>query len=163
MNDALSPLVDPESLAAFLDRVLPGSSGELVVERVRGGHSNETFFITRGDEQWVLRRPPRGPLLPTAHDVGREFRVLSALAKTDVPVPQSVLFCDDTSVIGAPFYLMQRVPGVVFRTSLPPAFAPEETHANLANELVDTLAQLHAVDYQAVSLGDFGKPVGYLE
>src|SRR5579871_5765441 len=102
MNDALSPLVDPVSLAAYLERVLPGT-GEIAVERVRGGHSNETFFVTRGAEQWVLRRPPRGPLLPTAHDVGREYRVLQALAGTAVPVPKPIVYCADTDVIGAPF------------------------------------------------------------
>ncbi len=164
MNDALSPLVDPESLAAFLDRVLPGSSGELVVERVRGGHSNETFFITRGAQQWVLRRPPRGPLLPTAHDVGREYRVLRALHGTAVPVPRPILYCDDQSVIGAPFYLMERLHGVVIRMVLPAAFeADPAARAGLGEELIDRLADLHAVDWQAADLEGFGKPRGYLE
>jgi aminoglycoside phosphotransferase (APT) family kinase protein len=162
----LPPLVDEEALRPYLAEKLPSEGAAdvpLVVERIRGGHSNETFYVNRGEEQWVLRRPPRGPLLPTAHDVSREYRVLSALAQTDVPVPRTVLFCDDTSVIGAPFYLMERVPGVVIRTKLPPGFEPVESRRQLADTLIDTLADLHAVDYQAVGLGDFGKPQGYLE
>ncbi|HEX6542017.1 MAG TPA: phosphotransferase family protein [Ktedonobacterales bacterium] len=161
----LPPLVDTDALTSYLDQALPESRGfALTVERVRGGHSNETFFITRGPHEWVLRRPPRGPLLPTAHDVAREHRVLSALVNTAVPVPHPILLCTDPSVIGAPFYLMRRVHGVVIRAQLPPAFASDESaRAGLGYELIDRLADLHAVDWQAVGLGDFGKPQGYLE
>jgi aminoglycoside phosphotransferase (APT) family kinase protein len=161
---ALPPLVDPTALGAYLARELPGGEEAIEVERIRGGHSNETFYIRRGVEEWVLRRPPRGPLLPTAHDVAREYRVLQALMQTNVPVPRSVLMCEDTDVIGAPFYLMERVQGVVTRTKLPPAFEADiPARAGLADELIDRLADLHAVDWQAVGLGDFGKPQGYLE
>jgi aminoglycoside phosphotransferase (APT) family kinase protein len=163
---ALPPLVDPIALGAYLAQKLPGAeaSVEVEVERIRGGHSNETFYIRRGDEEWALRRPPRGPLLPTAHDVAREYRVLQALTQTRVPIPRPILMCDDTSVIGAPFYLMERVNGVVIRAALPPAFEREvAVRAGLAWELIDKLAELHAVDWQAVGLGDFGKPQGYLE
>lgn len=158
-------LVNPDALATYLDHALPESQGApLTVERVRGGHSNETFFISRGAFEWVLRRPPRGPLLPTAHDVTREYRVLSALATTAVPVPRPIALCTDTEVIGAPFYLMERVHGVVIRAKLPPAFANDESsRAGLGYQLIDRLAELHAVDWQAVGLGDFGKPQGYLE
>ena len=164
-TDPLAPLVDPDALAGYLDWAVPESNGiPLTLERVRGGHSNETFFVTRGSHEWVLRRPPQGPLLPTAHDVTREHRVLSALAHTSVPVPRSVLLCTDTSVIGAPFYLMERVHGVVIRAHLPPGFANDElSRAGLGFELIDRLADLHAVDWQAIGLGDFGKPQGYLE
>ena len=135
-----------------------------MIERIRGGHSNETFYVTRAAEQWVLRRPPRGPLLPTAHDVVREYRVLQALKDTNVPVPQPVLLCQDSGVIGAPFYLMQRVPGVVIREGLPPAFSDNlSARRGLGLELVDRLADLHAVDWARVGLQDFGKPTGYLE
>jgi aminoglycoside phosphotransferase (APT) family kinase protein len=160
-----SALVDVDALAAFLDNIFPESPGlRLTVERVRGGHSNETFFVTRDKQEWVLRRPPRGPLLPTAHDVAREYRVLSALTSTSVPVPRPVLLCTDTNIIGAPFYLMERVHGVVIRAQLPPAFASDEaSRADLGYELIDRLADLHAVDWQAAGLGDFGKPQGYLE
>src|SRR5690242_18227676 len=160
-----APLVDADALSTYLDQTFPESAGRLVtVERVRGGHSNETFFVTRGSDEWVLRRPPRGPLLPTAHDVAREYRMLTALTNTPVPVPRPVQLCTDTSVIGAPFYLMERVHGIVIRAKLPPAFASNEAaRADLGYELIDRLADLHAVDWQAVGLGDFGKPQGYLE
>jgi aminoglycoside phosphotransferase (APT) family kinase protein len=162
---SLPPLVDEAALGRYLAARLPSphASEPLVVARIRGGHSNETFFVTRGPEQWVLRRPPRGPLLPTAHDVLREYRVLVALAPTNVPVPRPVLACDDPAIIGAPFYLMERVAGVVVRRALPPGFEAPATREALGLELIDRLADLHAVDWQAVGLGDFGKPTGYLE
>lgn len=158
-------LVNPDALSAYLNIALPETKGAAItVERIRGGHSNETFFVTCGNREWVLRRPPRGPLLPTAHDVAREYRVLSALANTPVPVPQPVLLCNDVTVIGAPFYLMERSHGVVIRAKLPPGFANDvASRAGLGYELIDRLADLHAVDWQAVGLGDFGKPQGYLE
>ncbi len=123
----VEPLVDPVALARLLDERLPGSgAGEpLEVERHRAGHSNETFFVRRGDERWVLRRPPRGAFLPTAHDVVREHRVLSALADTPVRAPRTVLLCEDPSVIGAPFYLMERVDGFVVREALPEALGED--------------------------------------
>ena len=158
------PLVDEPALAAYLAEQLPGPEAPLRVERVLGGHSNETFYVARGAEEWVLRRPPRGPLLPTAHDVGREYRVLRALSQTDTPVPRPLLYCEDSGVIGAPFYLMERVHGVVIRGELPAAFAARvEARAGLADELIDRLAGLHAVDWQSVGLSDFAKPQGYLE
>jgi aminoglycoside phosphotransferase (APT) family kinase protein len=157
-------LVDPEALRRYLAEHMPGEDAPLAIERIRGGHSNETFFVTRSEQEWVLRRPPRGPLLPTAHDVGREFRVLSALCQTNVPVPRPVLMCDDLAVIGVPFYLMERVHGDVIRTQLPPPYDVDEgARRGLGFELVDRLADLHAVDWQAVGLADFGKPSGYLE
>jgi aminoglycoside phosphotransferase (APT) family kinase protein len=163
---SLPPLVDEAALERYLTEHRPGASGDmpLTVERiVAAGHSNETFFVTRGDQSWVLRRPPRGPLLPTAHDVLREYRVLSALAQTDVPVPQPVLACDDVSVIGAPFYLMERVQGVVIRETLPPFADAPATRRDLGLALVDALAALHSVDWRDLGLANFGKPDGYLE
>jgi aminoglycoside phosphotransferase (APT) family kinase protein len=159
-----TPLVDPPALADYLASQLSRSDAPLEIERIRGGHSNETFYVTRGQDQWVLRRPPRGPLLPTAHDVAREYRVLQALTDTNVPVPRPILLCLDTSVIGAPFYLMQKVDGIVIRAELPLAFE-HDTGATrgLGLELIDRLADLHAVDWQQVGLQDFGKPSGYLE
>jgi len=165
MTDAAQPpLVDPSALAAYLERHLPGTSAPLLVERIRGGHSNETFFISRGQDQWVLRRPPRGPLLPTAHDVGREYRVLCALAQTNVPVPKPLIVCMDETIIGAPFYLMERLQGVVIRDALPEAFQQDvAARAGLGEELIDRLVDLHAVDWQRIGLGDLSKPSGYLE
>jgi aminoglycoside phosphotransferase (APT) family kinase protein len=157
------PLADPESLERFLEVRLPGP-GRLTVERHRAGHSNETFFVTRGSDAWVLRRPPRGAFLPTAHDVMREYRVLSALAETPVRSPRPVLACEDASVIGAPFYLMERAGGSVIRDRLPPGFEGDEAvRIGIGNELVDALVELHAVDWRRVGLEGFGKPSGYLE
>ncbi|HKB47256.1 MAG TPA: phosphotransferase family protein, partial [Ktedonobacterales bacterium] len=134
-------MIDPDALQRYLAERLPDGDAPLEIERIRGGHSNETFFVNRGPSHWVLRRPPRGPLMPTAHDVEREYRVLSALATTQVPVPRPLLFCDDTSVIGAPFYVMQRVEGDVIRSKLPDAFAEHAaSRAAIGMELVDTLA-----------------------
>lgn len=161
----LAALVDAEALGRYLASALPPAHAAepLRAERIRGGHSNETFFVTRGSQEWVLRRPPRGPLLPTAHDVAREYRVLTALAAARVPVPTVLLYCADSSIIGAPFYVMDRVRGSVIRTDLPPALADEPARRAIAWELVDRLADLHAVDWRAAGLGDLGKPDGYLE
>jgi aminoglycoside phosphotransferase (APT) family kinase protein len=162
-EDRERPLVDPEALELFLDQRLPGS-GPVEVERHMAGHSNETFFVRRGADEWVLRRPPRGAFLPTAHDVLREYRVLSALARTHVRAPRPVLACDDRSVIGAPFYLMERVRGCVVRAELPPGFVDDAgARGGIGEELVDALAELHAVDWQAVGLAGWGRPTGYLE
>jgi aminoglycoside phosphotransferase (APT) family kinase protein len=160
----LEPLVDPEALGSYLSRRFPDSAGEPEVERHMAGHSNETFFVRFGEREWVLRRPPRGAFLPTAHDVGREFRILSALDVTGVRAPRPVLFCEDTSVIGAPFYLMERMNGAVIRDQLPEPFASDESkRRGLGDELVDALVELHSVDWQKVGLEGFGKPSGYLE
>ncbi|HEV2756444.1 MAG TPA: phosphotransferase family protein [Actinomycetota bacterium] len=155
------PLVDPQALEDFLAHSLPGD-GELVVQRHQAGHSNETFFVTRGDARWVLRRPPHGAFLPSAHDVKREHTVLSGLAGTSVRVPRTVLMCEDESVIGVPFYLMERVDGVVIRDDLP-EWLGEDQRGRVGSELVDALVELHAVDPEPCGLGGFGKPTGYLE
>jgi aminoglycoside phosphotransferase (APT) family kinase protein len=159
----LPPLVNETALERYLAEHLPGADGPLSAERVIAGHSNETFFIKRGSQAWVLRRPPLGPLLPTAHDVLREYRVLLALSRTSVPVPQPVLACEDTSVIGAPFYLMERVQGVVIREKLPPFVDTSAGRRELGLALVDALAALHNSDWRAAGLEGFGKPEGYLE
>lgn len=154
-------LVDPEALASYLSQALPGD-GELIVQRHRAGHSNETFFVTRGEARWVLRRPPAGAFLPSAHDVKREHTVLSGLTATPVRIPRPVLMCEDEGVIGAPFYLMERVDGVVIRDELP-EWLDEEQRASVGSELVDALVELHSVDPTSCGLGGFGKPTGYLE
>ena len=111
----------------------------------------------------MLLRLPRGPLLPTAHDVLREYRVLKALNTTRVPVPRVLLACDDTGIIGAPFYLMERVHGLVIRSELPPYGSDSAGRAAISRALIDALAALHGVDWRAVGLEDFGKPEGYIE
>jgi aminoglycoside phosphotransferase (APT) family kinase protein len=161
LTDTLPPLVDEQALAAFLARELPGE-GDLVAERHQAGHSNETFFIRRGADEWVLRRPPRGAFLPSAHDVLREYRVLNALQSTAVPVPRTVLACDDESVIGAPFYLMEKVDGVVIRSELPDIFTEAE-RGRIGDELVDAMVELHSVEPASCGLEGLAKPSGYLE
>jgi aminoglycoside phosphotransferase (APT) family kinase protein len=157
-------LVPVEPLAAYLDRVLEGSDAQqrepVHVEPLGEGKSNLTFEVRRGDQRLVLRRPPRGELPETAHDMMREHRVLAALAGTDVRAPRPVAACDDPSVIGVPFYLMEPVDGVVIRGELPDAYT-EQTRGRIGAELVDALAELHRIDYTAVGLGDLGKPDGY--
>src|SRR5947209_7539439 len=115
-QDLTGLIDDPERLRAYLEEKLPAgrdAGAPLVIRRHEAGYSNETFFIDRGDQHWVLRRPPRGELLPTSHDVLREHRVLSGLYGTKVRAPKPLVACEDTSIIGAPFYVMERVDGVV--------------------------------------------------
>ena len=161
MSETLPPLVDEQALAGFIATHLPGD-GEISLHRHQAGHSNETFFVRRGDDEWVLRRPPRGAFLPSAHDVLREYRVLHALKDTPVRVPETVISCEDESVIGAPFYLMEKVEGVVIRQEVPELFT-EEHRGALGDELVDALVELHSVDPASCGLDTFAKPTGYLE
>ena len=162
MTTAPTPLVDEAALARYLEEHLPGG-GDLTVTRHQAGHSNETFFLRWGARELVLRRPPLGAFLPTAHDVGREYRVLAALEDTDVRVPRTVLACSDESIIGAPFYLMEKVDGVVVRTELPDAFSSEQDRAAIGDELIDALVELHSIDPASCGLADFGRPGGYLQ
>ncbi len=154
-------LIDEASLVAYLDGRLPGD-GAIAIHRHQAGHSNETFILERGGRSWVLRRPPLGAFLPSAHDVLREFRVLDALKATDVRVPRTLLACEDESVVGAPFYVMEKVDGVVIRSELSEAF-DEGARGAIADELVDALVELHAVDPASCGLDAFAKPTGYLE
>ncbi len=134
------------------------------VERVTTGHSNELFRVRRGEQVLALRRPPASPLSPTAHDMVREHRVLQAIAASDapVPIPRTIGACDDPSVIGAPFMVMEFVDGVVARHGVPEPLASEPP-AQLADALVDVLADLHAIDWRAAGLEDLGRPDGFLE
>ena len=157
--------VDLGRLQLFFADHVEGASADrpLTAELIAGGKSNLTYAITDGEHRWVLRRPPLGHVLPTAHDMGREYRVLTALADTDVPVPQTFAFCDDESVNGAPFYVMEHVDGQIPRTAEEMARIGPEDAAACSRELVDVLARIHTVDYEAVGLGDFGRPEGFLE
>src|SRR6266508_6513350 len=149
MTQQLEGLIDLPALEGFLREHLPRQEGELVLEKHAAGFSNETFYVSWGAKRWVMRRPPRGDILPTAHDVLREYRVLSALARTAVRAPRPVLACPDETVIGAPFYLLERVHGFVIRDELPPGFGDPATRTPIGDELVDALAELHAVDWRA--------------
>ncbi|KAA9151851.1 phosphotransferase family protein [Amycolatopsis acidicola] len=150
------------ALEQFLRAAAPGLlSGPLEAELLSGGRSNLTYLLTDGRERWVLRRPPLGHVLATAHDMDREYRMLSALHPTEVPVPRPVVSAGP-DVIGAPFYVMEFADGVVLRESEQLAgFAGRAKE--LAVELVDVLARLHSLDPAAVGLGDLGRPDGYLD
>lgn len=158
-------LVDPVRLATWLDGIGLAPGAPLAVERITTGHSNEVFRVERGGRSWALRRPPRTPLSPTAHDMAREFRLISAFRAHDaaVPVPTPVALCTDTDVIGAPFYLMELLDGVVVRERVPSVFGSDAgARRDLALALVDALAGIHAFDWRAGGLDDFGRPDGYL-
>jgi aminoglycoside phosphotransferase (APT) family kinase protein len=155
------PLVITEPLEAFLDEHGLGS-GTPEFEAIGDGHSNVTFAVTRGDAEFVLRRPPRGPLPPSAHDVSREARVLTAI-EGHARVPKVLAACADDSVIGAPFYVMEKVPGHVVTQEVPAALDTLEDRRRMGEELIDALVEVHAVDWQAVGLEGYGKPTGYTE
>ena len=156
----LEPLLVRRPLEAFLDARGLGE-GPLEAETIGEGHSNVTFAIRRRGGAWVLRRPPRPPLPPSAHDVLREARLLSAVQDADVRTPRVLATCDDEAVIGAPFYVMELIEGDVLTTELPPALEGEG--ARIGDELVDALVEVHAVDWRACGLEGYGKPTGYLE
>ncbi|HKV07829.1 MAG TPA: phosphotransferase family protein [Thermoanaerobaculia bacterium] len=151
-------------LALWLEERLPGTAGPIEIEQFPGGHSNLTYRLRFGDRELVLRRPPFGSKVKTAHDMGREHRILSRLYAAYPKAPRALLHCDDPSVIGAPFYVMERVRGVVLRHQKPPAGVdlPPGRMRALSEAVVDGLAELHAVDYQAAGLGDLGRPEGYV-
>ncbi len=153
-----------ERLAACLRAHLPGWDGPLQVAQFPSGYSNLTYLVVAGDREYVLRRPPFGAQIKTAHDMGREYRILEALHPVWGRVPRPVWYCDDETVLGAPFYLMERVPGVILRATLPEAARPDAaTMARVADAFVDTLVELHGLDYRAAGLGDWGRPQGYVQ
>jgi len=157
------PLLVLEPLRRFLDAHGLGG-GELTATPIGDGHSNVTYLIERDDgPELVLRRPPRPPLPPSAHDVLREARLLSALADTPARVPAVLAVCDDVDTIGAPFYVMERVPGEVIVATVPPALDTPAQRRLIGEELIEALVEIHAVDWQAAGLDGFGKPTGYLE
>lgn len=156
--------LDLVALTAYLDGDVPGLlAGPLHGRLIAGGRSNLTYLVTDGSGTWVVRRPPLGHVLETAHDMAREHRVMAALHDSDVPVPEMVALCRDAAVLGAPFYVMSYVDGTVFRSREQlEGLAPAQAQL-LADELVDVLARLHAVDPATVGLADLGRPDGYLE
>jgi aminoglycoside phosphotransferase (APT) family kinase protein len=161
-GDARPPLLVLEPLEAFLDQHGLGE-GEIEAQPIGEGHSNVTYLIERGGLRLVLRRPPRPPLPPSAHDVVREARLLRALRDTPARVPDVLAVCDDPAVIGSPFYLMALVDGEVIVTDVPAALDTPLERRRIAEQLIDSLVEIHAVDWQAVGLEGFGKPSGYLE
>src|SRR5580704_1836981 len=181
MTESSTPpgIPSPARLAAWLNDHVPGGPLELTdIQLIAGGRSNLTYRLTvsepgpepgaalgtgaEGTRLLVLRRPPLGHVLPTAHDMSREFRVLSALAGTRVPVAPLVASCTDDEVIGAPFYVMEYVPGVVLRTRADTKALTEAQAAELSRRLAEMLAAIHGVDVDQVGLGDLGRGAGYL-
>jgi aminoglycoside phosphotransferase (APT) family kinase protein len=157
------PGVDFVALTKWLDSEHPGlRAGPVSGELIAGGKSNLTYRITDGASVWALRRPPLAHVLPSAHDMGREFRVISALGGTDVPVARAIALCPDPEVLGAPFYLMSFVVGTVFDQADRLAALTPELATRACEELVDTLLELHSIDPASVGLADFGRPDGYL-
>jgi aminoglycoside phosphotransferase (APT) family kinase protein len=159
-ENAREPLLVLRPLGDFLLANGLGADDSLSAAPIGEGHSNVTFELSTGV---VLRRPPRGPLPPSAHDVLREARLLSALEPTSVRAPRVLAVCADEAVIGSPFYVMEKVEGHVVTSQLPPELDNTAQRARIADELIDALVELHAVDWTAVGLEGFGKPSGYLE
>jgi len=158
----LPPLVVREPLERFLDAHGIGE-GRVEAERIGEGHSNVTFLLRRGGARVVLRRPPRPPLPPSAHDVLREARLLRALEETPVRVPAVLAVGDDESVLGVPFYVMEEIHGSVLASEVPPGLDTPAERRRAAEELVDALVEVHGVDWRACGLEGYGKPTGYLE
>ncbi len=167
--DASAPVrkgeeLDTNRLRDYIAREMGHPIERVEVEQFPQGFSNLTYLVRCGSEEYVLRRPPFGNQVKSAHDMGREFHVLSKLSKVYELAPKPALYCTDESVLGAPFYMMERRRGVVLRRKLPKGFEPSpETFRKLGLAFIDNLARLHALDFQAAGLGDLGKPEGYVE
>jgi aminoglycoside phosphotransferase (APT) family kinase protein len=156
--------LDTVALADWLELERPGLlSGPLEATLITGGKSNLTYTVTDGTTDVIVRRPPLGHVLATAHDMAREHRVITALGPTGVPVPETYALCEDEGVVGAPFYVMERVDGTPYnRASQLEALGPDRTRT-ITERMIDTLVALHAVEPTEVGLDDFGRPDGYLE
>jgi aminoglycoside phosphotransferase (APT) family kinase protein len=167
-TDQPAPVRDGQSLdLATLDPYLrahiDGLHGALEVEQFGRGYSNLTYLLRAGDRELVLRRAPPGVKIKSAHDMGREFRILSRLAPVWPKVPRPLIHCEDESVVGTPFYVMERVRGVVLRAKVPDGLElGEERMRRISEATIDTLAEIHLLDYRAAGLGDLGKPEGYV-
>jgi aminoglycoside phosphotransferase (APT) family kinase protein len=151
---------DVAALEAYLRERIPGFAGPLQVEQFKGGQSNPTFLLHAGGRSYVMRRKPPGKLLPSAHAVDREYRVITALAATEVPVPKTYCLCADEAVIGTMFFVMEHVEGRVQWDPMLPGLSPTERRAIFV-EMNRVIAALHKVDYSAIGLGDYGKPGNY--
>ena len=157
--------LDLVRLEPYLRRQFPGRMrASSLVRQFPSGHSNLTYSLSLGARELVLRRPPFGSKVKSAHDMSREFRVLSKLHSVYAPAPEVLLYCDDESVIGAPFYVMKPIHGIILRRHVPRGLDfPAEKARRLSESFIDNLIRLHRVDYAAAGLSDLGKPEGYLE
>lgn len=157
-------VLDLGVVSRFLRGRLPHTDGPLTVVQFAGGHANLTYLLRFGSQEYVLRRPPSGPLAAGAYDMGREFRALSALWPVFPPASRPFLFCDAASVLGAPFFVMERRRGLVIHKEMPPAYLDRpDLYRRLSEAVIDALVALHAVDYKAVGLETLGKPEGFVE
>ena len=162
--------LDPAALGAYLRSNLPATfdwaanaSGQIEIEQFPGGHSNLTYLVRLDGHEFVLRRPPFGPVAPTAHDMPREYRLLAAIHPHFQLAPKPYLLCEDVSVVGAPFYLMQRRTGLIIRRETPPEIGDNmELRARIGKAMVETLASLHSIDIVSTGLIGIGKPVGFM-
>jgi aminoglycoside phosphotransferase (APT) family kinase protein len=159
-SNATPPEFDSGRLDAFLRTALSGLSGTMQLERIGGGQSNPTFFVTYDDRRLVLRKQPPGEVLPSAHAVDREYRILTALSGTPVPVPEALLFHAERDVVGTPFYVMERLDGRVFHEGALPGIEPKDRRAMYLS-MAETMARLHTVDWAAIGLADYGRQGNY--
>lgn len=165
MTESLEHLVPLAGIHRFLDERFGPADADPQISRLGEGHSNLTFLVRRGSDEWVLRRPPRGDILPGTHEMHREFIVMKAIADAGmpVPVPRAIELCSDAEFIGSPFYLMEYVDGVVVRGASPDQFDAPEHRRAMGYDLVDRLADIHAVDWQRVGLAELArKPEEFL-
>lgn len=156
--------LDPTKLEEFLKDNIPGLQGEIIVQQFPRGHSNLTYMATFNDRELVLRRPPFGTKAKTAHDMSREYRVLNALKETYPYAPKPLAYTEDITIIGCPFYVMERIKGAIVGREFPPDFgrSPEKVR-ELCKKLLEVHHELHAIDYRKIGLESFGKPAGYVE
>jgi aminoglycoside phosphotransferase (APT) family kinase protein len=155
---------DITKLKNYLSSLLPGFDGPLVIEQFPGGYSNLTFLLKASGIEYVLRKPPIGANIKSAHDMGREFKVLTALKTVYKPIPTPVLFCEDETIIGSPFYIMERMKGIILRNNIPKGM--ELTPAmmrSISESAADNLAALHSIDLKSTGLIKLGKPEGYIQ
>ena len=156
--------LDPAAIASFLENNIEGVSGPVVIKQFPSGYSNLTYFIDAGGRELVLRRPPFGKKAATAHDMGREYKILSTLHPVFPYCPKPLAYTEDESIIGAPFYVMERIPGIILRRSLPEGLVISPADAGaLCENMVDLLCRLHGLDYKSLGLENFGKPAGYVK
>ncbi|OPY08197.1 MAG: putative aminoglycoside phosphotransferase [Syntrophaceae bacterium PtaB.Bin095] len=155
--------IDLAKVEAFLKDALPGLQGKLTVEQFPGGHSNLTYLIRVGDRELIFRRPPFGHKAKTAHDMGREYRIQKALKPFFPYCPMPLAYTDDESIIGCPFYVMERIRGIILRKELPPGMTLTPVDARtLCERFVDVYAELHSIDYRKAGMDGFGRPEGYV-
>ncbi len=163
MSESTLGVVDADRLRDFLAPVVGGIDADLEIDLVSGGRSNPTFRVTDGTRHWILRRQPFGQVLESAHDMGREFRVMTALRDTAVPVPETVALCQDPTVIGSPFYIMIDLEGITLRNNAETGELSDIVQEHVGSQMIEILANLHEIDPESVGLGDFGRPDGFLE